>query len=599
MRLIKRSLAVMAAVSLATAGLAAQAHGDDTDPPSTRIVGGNVSPTNAYPWMVSISRPGVFDHWCGGTLIDPNWVLTAAHCVSGLTAANFSTLIGQTRISGGSGGDVRTVAEIRVHPQYTSASGSGFDVALMRLSSASTKAPLQIATSAERDTWMPNATVRTMGWGATSEGGAGSNDLREVDVPVQPDSTMSSAAAYGSTFKADTMLGAGPLAGGKDSCQGDSGGPLLAGTARGWRQVGIVSWGTGCARPNKPGVYTRIGDQSTNDWVRSNIPGSFADGFASKSGDFNGDGRDDIVTFTRGSSADVYVALSNGSSFVGTAVKWHDWFAAYDEVPLVGDFNGDGKDDIATFTRGSTADVYVALSTGSSFVGTAVKWHDWFAAYNEIPAVGDFNGDGKDDIATFTRGGSADVYVALSNGSSFVGTAVKWHDWFAAYNEIPLVGDFNGDGKADIATFTRDGSADVYVALSNGSSFVGTAVKWHDWFAAGAEFPAVGDFNGDGKDDIATFTRGTSADVYVATSNGSSFVGTAVKWHDWFAAYSEIPGTGDFNGDGKDDVVTFTRGDAADVYVATSNSSSFVGTAVKWHDWFAAYAEIPAGGTAW
>ncbi|GLZ33624.1 hypothetical protein Lesp02_58120 [Lentzea sp. NBRC 105346] len=581
----------MAAVST---GLTAQAQADEP-----RIIGGSPAPTNAYPWMVSISRPGVFSHWCGGTLIDPNWILTAAHCMQGHTASEFSTLIGQTRLSGGSGGETRAVAEIRLHPQWNGSVTNGFDVALMRLSSASTKAPIQFASSAERDLWMPSTTVRTMGWGATSEGGAGSNDLLEVDVPVQPDATMTGAGVYGTRFKPATMVGAGPLAGGRDSCQGDSGGPLLSASPRGWRQVGIVSWGDGCARPNKPGVYSRIGEQVLNDFVRQNVPGSVTDGFAGPSGDFNGDGRDDIVTFTRGGAGDVYVALSNGSSFVGTAVKWHDAFAFGNEVPMVGDFNGDNRDDIVTFTRGGAGDVYVALSNGSSFVGNGIKWHDAFAFGTEVPLVGDFNGDGRDDIATFTRGPAADVYVALSNGSSFVGTAVKWHDFFAVGNEVPLVGDFNGDRRDDIVTFTRGGAGDAYVALSNGSSFVGTSVKWHDSFAFGAEFPAVGDFNADGRDDIATFTRGGAGDAYVALSNGSSFVGNGVKWHDAFAFGSEIPGTGDWNGDGRDDIVTFTRGDNADVYSALSNGSSFVGTAVKWHDFFAVGAEIPAGGTLW
>jgi hypothetical protein len=323
------------------------------------------------------------------------------------------------------------------------------------------------------------------------------------------------------------------------------------------------------------------------------------DGFAGKAGDFNGDGKDDIVTFTRGAAADVYVALSTGSGFNGTGWKWHDYFAAGNEIPLVGDFNGDGKDDIATFTRGAAADVYVALSTGSGFNGTGWKWHDYFAAGNEIPAVGDFNGDGKDDIATFTRGDSADVYVALSTGSSFSGTGWKWHDWFAAGSELPLVGDFNGDGKDDIATFPRGSSADVFVATSTGSSFSGTGWKWHDYFAAGSELPAVGDFNGDGKDDIVTFTRGSSADVFVATSTGSSFSGTGWKWHDYFAAGSEIPGTGDFTGDGRADVVTFTRGSTADVFVAKSVGNAFSGTGWKWHDWFCANSEVPQPGTLW
>jgi hypothetical protein len=265
------------------------------------------------------------------------------------------------------------------------------------------------------------------------------------------------------------------------------------------------------------------------------------DGISSSRGDFNGDGRDDIVTFTRGSTGDVYVALSTGSSF-GAATKWHDNFSFGTEIPLVGDFNGDGRADVATFTRGLTGDVYVALSNGSSFVGTGWKWHDTFSFTDEIPAVGDFNGDGKDDIVTFTRGSTADVYVALSTGSSFSGSGWKWHDTFSYYNEIPGVGDFNGDGRDDIVTFTRGSRGDVYVALSTGSSFSGSGWKWHDTFSYGTEIPGVGDFNGSGRDDIVTFTRGTTGDVYVALSTGSSFSGSGWKWHDSFCYGSEVPG---------------------------------------------------------
>jgi hypothetical protein len=209
-------------------------------------------------------------------------------------------------------------------------------------------------------------------------------------------------------------------------------------------------------------------------------------------GDFNNDGRDDIATFTRGNTGDVYVALSNGSSFVGTGVKWHDSFDYGNEIPAIGDFNGDGRDDLATFTRGPAADVYVALSTGTGFTGTGAKWHDFFAVGAELPTVGDFNKDGRDDIVTFTRGSNADVYVALSTGAGFSGTGVKWHNLFAVGNEIPGSGDFNGDGRTDIATFTRGPAADVFVARSTGARFVGTGAKWHDYFAVGAEIPQPG-----------------------------------------------------------------------------------------------------------
>ncbi|MGH7601019.1 MAG: FG-GAP repeat domain-containing protein, partial [bacterium] len=225
------------------------------------------------------------------------------------------------------------------------------------------------------------------------------------------------------------------------------------------------------------------------------------------------------------------------------AEKWHDMFGIGNEIVLAGYFNNDDRADVVTFTRGNTGDVFVALSDGKKFNGTGVKWHDKFCFGDEIPLVGDFNGDGRDDIVTFTRGTSKDVYVALSNAANaFVGTTVKWHDQFCLGSEIPLVGDFNGDGKDDIATFTRGNSADVYVALSNGkNAFVGTAMKWHEQFCFGNEIPLAGDFNGDGKDDIATFTRGTTADVFVALSDGSKFVGTADKWNDWFCQKDEVP----------------------------------------------------------
>jgi hypothetical protein len=310
--------------------------------------------------------------------------------------------------------------------------------------------------------------------------------------------------------------------------------------------------------------------------------------FTNSPADFNGDGRDDIVTFTQGSAADVYVALSTGSSFAGTSAMWHDFFAPAGETPLTGDFNGDGRDDIVTFTHGSANDVYVALSNGSSF-GPGLKWHDFFAIGGEVPAVGDVNGDGRDDIVTFTRNNAADVYVALSTGSSFTASA-KWHDFFGLAGEYPGVADVNGDGKADIVVFTTGAVADVYVALSTGGGF-GASSLWHGAFAFGSELPRIGDVDGDGAADIATFTANSAADVFVALSTGSSFVGTSVKWNDYFGLAGEFPYTGDYNGDGRDDIVVFTKGTIADVYVGLSTGSAF-GAGAKWHDWFGLNGEI-------
>src|SRR5439155_1514197 len=128
------------------------------------------------------------------------------------------------------------------------------------------------------------------------------------------------------------------------------------------------------------------------------------------------------------------------------------------------DVNGDGKSDVLSFVRGSgtqassAGDVFVSLSSGTGF-GGGMKWHDWFCVGAEIPDSGDFDGDGKADIITFHRGASGDsaqgyVWVALSTGTGF-GPSQLWSTWFCINGEIPVVGDFNGDGKADIATVVR------------------------------------------------------------------------------------------------------------------------------------------------
>jgi hypothetical protein len=306
--------------------------------------------------------------------------------------------------------------------------------------------------------------------------------------------------------------------------------------------------------------------------------------------DFDGDGRDDVVTFT-GGSAQAYVALSDSTKFVQDGWLWSSAIAGTGAVALTGDVNGDGKDDIVSFTRGDSADVFVSLSTGSGFA-PAVKWHDHFAVGTEVPAVGDVDGDGRADIITFTRGTAADVYVSLSDGTKFVQDGWKWHDSFAVGTELPAVGDINGDGRADIVTFTRNGTGDVFAALSDGSRFVQNGWLWSHGTVMGGEIGALADANGDGRDDVVTFARGSGADVYVSTAATGSFAGRA-KWHDFFGVNDEQVGAGDFNGDGAADVVTFTRGDAADVYVALSSRTQFVGTSQKWHDHFAAGTETP------
>lgn len=139
------------------------------------------------------------------------------------------------------------------------------DYGFITLSSPAPATRILLAGPDETGTWAPGTKAVVTGYGDTFETsadtpGAGSLFLRELVVPVIRDSTCRSGSVYGGAFHSDSMLCAGYLAGGQDSCQGDSGGPLQVPLqAGGYRQAGVVSFGAGCARKNRPGVYTRVG----------------------------------------------------------------------------------------------------------------------------------------------------------------------------------------------------------------------------------------------------------------------------------------------------------------------------------------------------
>lgn len=283
-------------------------------------------------------------------------------------------------------------------------------------------------------------------------------------------------------------------------------------------------------------------------------------------GDFDGNGKQDIIAFTHGTAADVFVGLSTGIDISGGggSAKWHDSFCAGSQTCRVGDVNRDGKDDIIAFTNDATADVFVALSTGSSF-GAATKWHNFFCTTGEYCDVGDITGDGRADIIAFTRGQTADVFVSVSTGSFFSGGggSAKWHDFFCANAETCRVGDVTGDGKADIIAFTNNSSGDVFVSVSTGTGFSGGGgnAKWHDFFCLAGETCGVADTTGDGKADIIAFSPSQDGSAFVSVSNGSSFVGGggSARWVTGFCQPGDVCMAADITGDGKADAVSFMR----------------------------------------
>ncbi|XP_067626643.1 trypsin-1-like [Eurosta solidaginis] len=230
-----------------------------------RIVGGMETELHEYPWMAMLLRSG--DFYCGGSLINDQYVLTAAHCVRGFNRRVVSVrLLSHNRTDGRVSTIDRQLDTIIVHEDYSSRNIDN-DIALLRFTKpVKLSEPLKPVCLAEAGKTYEGEIAVVTGWGSVKEGGYIADSLQEVQVPVMSQEDCRKSK-YGADRITDNMLCAGYPEGGKDSCQGDSGGPLHVGNnATGsYHLAGIVSWGEGCARPNAPGVYTRVTQYL--DWI--------------------------------------------------------------------------------------------------------------------------------------------------------------------------------------------------------------------------------------------------------------------------------------------------------------------------------------------
>jgi secreted trypsin-like serine protease len=190
---------------------------------------------------------------CGGALYTPTLILTAAHCV-GATGNNTSIGVTQGAIDLQDPNRVtRTSNYVLRAPGYN---GDGKDWALIRMSSPINGVPLlKLAT----DTSLHSGNFQVMGWGAATQGGGQQRFLLKAEVPFITDSQCASASGYSGLIPNEEICAGNWTNGGVDTCQGDSGGPMTKRNAAGeWIQIGIVSWGIGCAGAMAPGVYTEV-----------------------------------------------------------------------------------------------------------------------------------------------------------------------------------------------------------------------------------------------------------------------------------------------------------------------------------------------------
>ena len=227
----------------------------------TQIVGSVESFTgNQLPWMVNLSFGGT--PFCGGSLVNENTVVTAAHCVRP------DMTVRRAADDGAPYGDALKVRNYIIHPEYDASTNvSASDIAVLKLDGsfdvAQAGLPFLLSPSQAANWGKPDDCAFAAGWGATAQGGNVSDILLGADLPIWSDSVCQES--YGDSLFEGTIC-AGYKEGEVGSCQGDSGGPLIVrGGPTGFIQIGVVSFGRGCAQPNFPTVYTRTA--SFYDWI--------------------------------------------------------------------------------------------------------------------------------------------------------------------------------------------------------------------------------------------------------------------------------------------------------------------------------------------
>jgi len=506
-----------------------------------KIIGGNETTITSAPWMAQLwyyddkgttTESDDIGFFCGGSVVSPTKILTAAHCVKGYNwNANGAIVTGTSQLptsdsSGGTdlhGGTASLPLRQWNHPSYNSTTFDN-DIAVITLDTAVRATPIRMTTSGDTTSYAAGTSAKVYGWGRTSSTTQDiSETLKTATLPIQSDTTCS--GAFRSHFVKGHMVCAGKPATGSDSgtttsCNGDSGGPLVVNN----RIVGVVSWGVkDCVEEGAYPVFNKV-----STYVGAAYP-------RLDDGNYSRDHKADL--WVRNSSTGTgYSKDSKGTSFAARE-SWGDWDGV--NVVLQTDLDRDGFEDLV-YRVSSTGDVYWAHYVLSSNSWATKQIADNWKTRTRILVPGDVTGDYLPDLLSVDSGGTLWIYPGKGNGtfSARVSVGTGWNQ----YNSLRGKGDFNGDGKTDLIARSKSNSY-VYLYKGTGKSGSGAfsgRVKVREWGGYNA-FDAPGDVTGDGKADFLARTPGGTLYLYPGTGKATSeifatriSVGTDFKQYDIF-----------------------------------------------------------------
>jgi hypothetical protein len=287
--------------------------------------------------------------------------------------------------------------------------------------------------------------------------------------------------------------------------------------------------------------------------------------------DYNGDGKSDFSLYRPSVVTQVGTTLqvSPGSYLLhttsGSAITGNGWldgdFGVQEQIPVSGDYDGDGKSDLALWVASPSSNTaYWDLHTaaGAAITGNGFSW----GLPGDIPVPGDYNGDGKTDLATW-RPSTGGWYIRTNTGATVAGTGTI----FGQAGDIPVPGDYNGDGKTDFAVF-RPSTGQWLIETTAGvaiTDFASTTGYGH-----AGDIPVPGDYNGDGVSDIAIYRplSNGNGEWFLRTTAGGVITGDDTI----YGLAGDVPVPGDYNGDGEADLVTWRPSTGAWFMHTTSGS---------------------------